>query len=49
MPVETYDDHRMAMALAVTGLRTRGIAIADPGCTAKTFPDYFTRFAQLQG
>lgn len=47
--VETYDDHRMAMAFAVTGLRAPGIAIADPGCTAKTFPDYFTRFAQLEG
>ena len=47
--VATYDDHRMAMAFAVTGLRAPGIAIADPGCTAKTFPDYFTRFAQLQG
>ena len=47
--VETYDDHRMAMAFAVTGLRTPGIAIADPGCTAKTFPDYFTRFAGLAG
>ena len=47
--IETYDDHRMAMAFAVTGLRTPGITIADPGCTAKTFPDYFTRFAQLEG
>ena len=45
--IETYDDHRIAMAFAVTGLRTRGISIADPGCTAKTFPDFFTRFAQL--
>ena len=47
--VETYDDHRMAMAFAVTGLRAPGIVIADPGCTAKTFPYYFTRFAQLEG
>ena len=47
--VATYDDHRMAMAFAVTGLRAPGISIADPGCTAKTFPDYFTRFARLQG
>ena len=46
--IETYDDHRIAMAFAVTGLRTRGITIADPGCTAKTFPDFFTRFTQLQ-
>ena len=45
--IATYDDHRIAMAFAVTGLRTRGLTIADPGCTAKTFPDFFTRFAQL--
>ena len=45
--IETYDDHRIAMAFAVTGLRTPGISIADPGCTAKTFPDFFSRFTQL--
>ena len=45
--VETYQDHRMAMAFAVTGLRTPGIQIADPGCTRKTFPDFFDRFARL--
>jgi 3-phosphoshikimate 1-carboxyvinyltransferase len=46
-PIETYHDHRMAMAFAVTGLKAPGIVIKDPGCTAKTFPDYFTRFCQL--
>ncbi|MCC7208783.1 MAG: 3-phosphoshikimate 1-carboxyvinyltransferase [Anaerolineae bacterium] len=45
--VETYDDHRMAMAFAVAGLRTPGLRIRNPGCTAKTFPDYFERFAAL--
>ncbi len=45
--VQTYQDHRMAMAFAVTGLRTPGVTILDPGCTAKTFPDYFDRFAGL--
>ena len=45
--IETYDDHRIAMAFAVTGLRTPGISIADPGCTSKTFPDFFARFAKL--
>jgi 3-phosphoshikimate 1-carboxyvinyltransferase len=43
--VATYDDHRMAMSFAVTGLRAAGIEILDPGCTAKTFPDYFDRLA----
>jgi 3-phosphoshikimate 1-carboxyvinyltransferase len=41
--IETYDDHRMAMSFAVTGLRAPGIEIRDPGCTAKTFPDFFER------
>ncbi|MCW2777332.1 MAG: aroA, partial [Frankiales bacterium] len=37
----TYDDHRMAMSLALLGLRVPGIEIADPGCVAKTYPGYF--------
>ncbi|MBG1267473.1 3-phosphoshikimate 1-carboxyvinyltransferase [Nostoc sp. WHI] len=45
--IETYHDHRMAMAFSVTGLKVPGIVIKDPGCTAKTFPDYFTRFFQM--
>lgn len=45
--VETYDDHRMAMAFAVTGLKTPGLVIKDPGCTRKTFPDFFSRFFQM--
>jgi 3-phosphoshikimate 1-carboxyvinyltransferase len=44
----TYDDHRMAMALALVGLRAPGIRILDPQCVAKTFPDYFDRLAQLR-
>ena len=47
--VATYDDHRMAMSFALTGLRVPGISIADPGCVAKTFPDYFARFAAMRG
>jgi 3-phosphoshikimate 1-carboxyvinyltransferase len=39
--VQTYDDHRMAMAFSVVGLRAPGVRIADPGCVAKTFPGYF--------
>ncbi len=39
--IQTYDDHRMAMSFALLGLRVPGISIADPGCVAKTFPDYF--------
>jgi len=45
--IQTYDDHRMAMAFALIGLRVRGVVIADPGCVAKTFPDYFSRLDRL--
>jgi 3-phosphoshikimate 1-carboxyvinyltransferase len=47
--VETYDDHRMAMSFAVTGLRVAGLHIANPRCVAKTFPDFFERFALFSG
>mgnify|MGYP005838176879 CR=1 FL=1 len=47
--VETYADHRMAMAFAVAGLAAPGIQIADPGCVAKTFPDFFAQFERLYG
>jgi 3-phosphoshikimate 1-carboxyvinyltransferase len=42
----TYDDHRMAMAFAVAGLRVDGLTIDDPGCVAKTFPDFWQRWNQ---
>ena len=39
--IETYDDHRMAMSLALVGLRQPGIEILNPSCTAKTYPLFF--------
>ncbi len=39
--VQTYDDHRMAMAFALIGLRVQGIEIANPMCCRKTFEEYF--------
>ena len=41
--LRTYDDHRIAMAFAITGLRVPGVVLEDPDCVAKTFPDYFAR------
>ena len=46
--VETYGDHRMAMAFAVTGLVAPGVAIRDPGCVTKTFPDYYEKLDALR-
>jgi len=42
--VETYDDHRMAMAFALAGLRVPGVVIRDPACVSKSWPDFFTSF-----
>ena len=39
--IETYNDHRMAMAFALIGLRVPGIRIENPACVAKTFPHFF--------
>lgn len=39
--IETYDDHRVAMSFALTGLRTRGVRILNPSCCKKTFAEYF--------
>jgi 3-phosphoshikimate 1-carboxyvinyltransferase len=45
--IDTYDDHRMAMAFALAGLRQPGVAIRDPGCVSKTWPGYFDMLAGL--
>ena len=39
--IETFEDHRVAMAFAIPGLVTDGIVIRDPGCCRKTFETYF--------
>jgi len=45
--IDTYDDHRMAMSLALAGLRVPGVIVNDPGCTAKTYPNFFGDLAAL--
>jgi 3-phosphoshikimate 1-carboxyvinyltransferase len=47
--VETYDDHRIAMAFSLIGLRVPGIVILDPGCVGKTFPRFFETLERLRG
>jgi 3-phosphoshikimate 1-carboxyvinyltransferase len=39
--IDTYDDHRMAMSLALVGLSVPGVVIRNPDCTAKTYPHFF--------
>lgn len=45
--IETYDDHRVAMAFTVTGLKACGIVIKNPMCCRKTFENYFEIVEEL--
>ena len=45
--IDTYDDHRMAMCFSLVAFGGTGVRINDPGCVAKTFPDYFSEFAKV--
>ena len=47
--IDTYSDHRMAMAFAVTGLRIPGIKIRDPDCVQKSFPSFWESWQEIKG
>ena len=45
--IDTYQDHRMAMCFSLASLGGVPITINDPGCTRKTYPDYFDAFRSI--
>lgn len=46
LPVfETYDDHRMAMALAPASIFLPGIVICDPDVVSKSYPEFWEQLA----
>ncbi|KGK41721.1 3-phosphoshikimate 1-carboxyvinyltransferase [Nitrincola sp. A-D6] len=45
--IDTYDDHRMAMCFSLAAFGDVPITINDPGCTRKTFPEYFDLFRAI--
>ena len=46
--IETYNDHRMAMSMALIGLKVPGIVIKNPGCVAKTYPRFWEDLEKLR-
>jgi len=46
--IDTYNDHRMAMSMALVGLTIPGIVIRNPGCVAKTYPRFFEDLQRLR-
>jgi len=45
--IDTYNDHRIAMCFSLVALSDTAVTINDPGCTSKTFPDYFDKLADI--
>ncbi len=45
--IDTYDDHRIAMCFALAAAGGVPVHVRDPGCVAKTFPNYFTELERL--
>jgi len=46
--IQTYNDHRMAMAFSLIGLRFDGVTIENPACVSKTFPNFFEVLESLR-
>jgi 3-phosphoshikimate 1-carboxyvinyltransferase len=46
--IDTYNDHRMAMSMALIGLTIPGIVIRNPACVAKTYPCFFEDLERLR-
>ena len=46
--IQTYNDHRMAMAFSLIGLRFDGVTIENPDCVTKTFPNYWEALDTLR-
>ena len=46
---DTWDDHRIAMSMALVGLRRPGISLHEPGVVAKSYPAFFGDLERLLG
>ncbi len=46
--VNTFDDHRVAMAFALVGLKTGSVQIQNPDCCKKTFENFFEILDDLE-
>lgn len=45
--IETYDDHRIAMAFSILGLKTGIFKIKNPECVNKSFPEFWNYLEKL--
>lgn len=45
IPIDSWNDHRIAMSFAIAGLALGALDIGNPGCVSKSFPDFWERIA----
>lgn len=45
--IETYDDHRIAMAFAILALKAGPLEINNPQCVTKSFPNFWELFEKI--
>ena len=45
--INTYNDHRMAMAFAIAGTRVNNLQIESPGVVKKSFPDFWKSLKKI--
>ncbi|MBW1857816.1 MAG: hypothetical protein JRI42_06015 [Deltaproteobacteria bacterium] len=45
--MESHNDHRLAMSLAVVGLKVPGITIKNETCVNKSFPQFWELWDRL--
>ncbi len=45
--IETYGDHRMAMAFAIAGAKLSGMKIVNPDVVNKTFPEFWEKLSSI--
>jgi len=47
--IDPHDDHRIAMAMALVGLRRPNLSIRDPQVVAKSWPEFWDELERLAG
>lgn len=45
--IDPHGDHRIAMSLAVAGLRVEGVEVSNPSVVSKTWPDFWEKLAYI--
>ena len=48
IPIDTYDDHRIAMSMALVGMRRGGLSIRRPEVVGKSYPGFWADLEEIR-